>query len=311
MPFTNFPNGVTSFGIPLLGGARFSNPWATHYFVDGDDGSDGHNGKTPDRAFKTIQKAIDVATAGDVIYIRPKLYTVGTGFSRYTEDVTITSGLDGTTMKNANISLIGITPRGAPTDYLGVRWKHVATHLTNSAPGLHVEGIGFFGEGATKFVNLVTDGDVEHLGGTGTSFYNCAFKGNAKLYAAGADELQIVNCRFQAKYDGSVGGIQLVGSAIAIKRPVIRGCEFIGGNANNMSGPCIVGAAVWYDAVVRDNYFNADPDGSIYINIAGSTSTGIISNNHFGVADISTGRIVEGGLLVTGAYDGGGLATGS
>jgi len=308
MPFTNFPYGITSFGVPLFGaGARFSGPWSKHYFVDGDDGADGHNGLTPDRAFKTIQRAVTVSTGGDVIYIRPKLYTVGTGFSRYTEDVTITSGLSGTTMTHANMSLIGVTPRNAPTDYLGVRWTYAtATMLTNSAPGLHVENIGFFGEAATYAINLIMDADIENLGATGTSIYNCAIKGDGKLYANGADELQIVGCRFQAKYDGTVGGINLVGSINQVKRPIIRGCEFIGGNANNMSAAAIIGAAPWYDAIIRDCYFNAESGTGEYINISGS-NTGLVANCYFGSADISTTSIVASGMIGVGCYDDDGI----
>jgi hypothetical protein len=129
------------------------------------------------------------------------------------------------------------------------------------------------------------------------------------LYANGGNEIQIVKCRFQAKYDGTVSQINLVGSANAVARPIIRNCDFIGGNANNMSDAGIVGAAPWYDATIDDVRFNADSGTNVYINIAGSTSTGRISNVHMPVADISTGRIVEGGLIATGIYDGGGLAT--
>lgn len=313
MGLTKFPNGLSSMGMLVPGGGRFSSPWATHYFVDGDNGSDGNSGKDSNHAFATIAKAVSVSTAGDVIYIRPKSYTLGTGFARYTEDVVVTQGGtagSGQTATNANKSIIGVTPRGVPTDFLGVRWKYATnTPLNIEAPGTHIENIGFFAEDATYAIYIETDGATRSKGGTdGSSIYNCAIKG-AFIYANGGNELSIVHCRFQAKYDGTVAGIQLVGSANAVARPIIRDCEFIGGNANNMTDACIVGAAPWYDAVIRDCYFNADSDTNIYINIAGSTSTGIISNCHFGVADISTGRIVEGGLIATGAYDGGGLST--
>lgn len=315
MGLTRFPRGISSFGIPITGdGNRFSSPWNTHYFVDGDNGSDGNSGKETTKAFKTIQAAVTASTGGDVIYIRPKTYTLGTGFARYTEDVTVAlggNGGSGATDTNSNKSLIGISQRGHPSDFLGVRWKFdSATNLAVDATCLHVENIGFFTEGATYAINLRCNGTTRTQEGTsGFSIYNCAIKGEGKLYANGGNEIQIVNCRFQAKFDGTVGGINLVGSANAVARPLIQNCEFIGGNTNNMSDACIVGAAPWYDAVIRDCYFNADSDTNVYINIAGSTSTGTISNCHFSVADVSTGRIVEGGLIATGIYDGGGLST--
>lgn len=310
MGVTNFPNGITSFGIPVIGSGRFSSPWGTHYFVDGDNGSDGNTGLEPSKAFSSIQKAVTVATGGDVIYIRQKGYVNGTGFGRYTEDVTVSQGSQTAAAvdTSANKSLIGVTQRPVPTDFLGVRWKFAsATPLTNNTPGLHIENIGFFAEAATYAINLVNNAPTTY-GGTGVSIYNCAFKGDGKIYAGyGCDELQIVHCRFQAKYDGTTGGINLVGSAGQVKRPIIRDCEFIGGNANNMATAPIVGAAPWYDAVLRDLYFNAETDSGEYISITGTGNTGLLANVYCGSADISTTSFVTGDILGAGVYDDAGI----
>lgn len=309
---------MTTFGDMLyqLGGVpvgmnRFMNPWATHYFVDGTNGSDGYTGKKPGAAFATIQKAIDTAIGGDVIYINPKVYTLGTGFARYTEDVSVSlggSGGSGVTATNANISLIGVTPLCHPSDFLGVRWKYnSATCLTVDAPCLHIENIGFFTEDGTYAINLRCNGATRtQEGTTGFTIYNCAIKGDGKLYGNGGNEIQIINCRFQTKYDGTVGGINLVGSSNQVVRPLIQNCEFIGGNANNMSDAAIIGAAPWYDAIIRDCYFNAETDTGIYINISG-TNTGIVANCYFGSADISTTSVVASGMLGVGCYDDDGI----
>jgi len=297
-------------GVPVFGeSGRYSSPWASHYFVDGDNGSDQNNGLTPSDAIKTIQRAVTVATGGDVIYIRQKAYTNGTGFSRYTEDVTMNQNgavAAGTDLA-ANKSLIGVTQRPVPTDFLGVRWKcTTATPLTINTPGVHLENIGFFVEGATYAINLVNNAPTTY-GGTGFSMYNCAVKGDGKVYAGyGCDELQIVHCRFQAKYDGTVGGINLVGSAGQVKRPIIRDVEFIGGNANNMSDAAIIGAAPWYDAVLRELYFTAESDTGVYINITG-TNTGLVANVYCASADIGTASIVASGMFGVACYDDDGI----
>ena len=311
MSLTNFPNGITSFGVPITGSARYASPWATHYFVDGDLGSDNNNGKTPSEAFKTIQRAVTVSTGGDVIYIKQKVYTLGTGFARYTEDVSVTLGGDGgngVTATNANKSLIGVTQRGVPTDFLGVRWKFAtATPLTVDAPCLHVENIGFFTEGATYAINLRCNGATRtQEGTTGFSIYNCAIKGEGKLYGNGANEVAIVHCRFQCHYEGTVGGINLVGSSNQVIRPIIRDCEFLGGNANNMSAAAIVGAAPWYDAVLRELYFLAESDTGEYINISGS-NTGLVANVFCASADITTTSIVASGMFGVACYDDDGI----
>ena len=152
---------MTEASKNIIGGYRFSNPWSTHYFVDGDNGADTNDGKSPSTAFATIQTAVTAATGGDVIYIRPKTYTMGTGFARYTEDVVIanTSAAAASTAPQAGKSLIGITPNDVSSDFLGVRWKYATdTNLNVEAPGTHIENIGFFCEGATAGVYFEGDG---------------------------------------------------------------------------------------------------------------------------------------------------------
>ena len=72
--WTNFPNGLTSMGIPQLGGGvnNFNGFNGNVWFVDGDRSSNG-SGKTPDKAFSTIGAAITKAAAYDTIYVKPKV----------------------------------------------------------------------------------------------------------------------------------------------------------------------------------------------------------------------------------------------
>lgn len=67
---TNFPGGLSSFGIPVLGGANV--PFTgTYFFVDPVNGSDGNTGLSPSRAFQTLYKAHASMTSGnnDVCYL--------------------------------------------------------------------------------------------------------------------------------------------------------------------------------------------------------------------------------------------------
>lgn len=310
---TTFGDMVREYGGAPVSGARFTSPWNTHYFVDYDNGSNGNAGTSPTKAFQTIQAAVNAASGGDVIYIRPRAYQLGQGFRRYVEDVSVTlggSGGSGAVATNANMSLIGITQRGASaTDFLGVRWKYTsATNLTVDAPCLHVENIGFFCEDATYAINLRCNGATRtQEGTTGFSIYNCAIKGDGKLYANGGNELAIVNCRFQCKYDGTAAGINLVGSSNAVARPIIKNCEFIGGNANNAATAYITTAAPLYDAVIRDCYFSTEPDSGDYVSIAGTTSDGLMANCFFASDDIGDqlNGVEAGGSGIFGAglYD--------
>jgi hypothetical protein len=65
--FTNFPNGITSFGIPIMGDGipvLFDRTQSNIYwYVDGKSGSDSNDGKTPQTPLDTIAAAITLANA--------------------------------------------------------------------------------------------------------------------------------------------------------------------------------------------------------------------------------------------------------
>jgi len=313
MGLTNFPNGITSFGVPIVGVAqRFSNPWSTHWFVDGDNGNDGNDGKTPTTALKTIQRAVTLATGGDIIYINPKSYTMGAGFARYTEDVDITNTCTGSgvTEANAGISIIGVTPLGVASDFMGPRWKHATTHCLHSkAAATHVENIGFFCEGATYGVQFQSDGATYTMsGGQGSSLYNCAIKGEGGVFANSSDSLQIINCQFQAKWDGDVSAFILtLDGTNACRRPVIRGCHFIGGNGTSMNAAPIIITGKVEDGLIADNYFHTGT--TVQINIVTGSSSGLITRNMFAEDQLSTTFIVQNGMHCVGNKDLGGEQT--
>lgn len=303
-------------GVPVMSGV-YSNPWGTHYFVDGTNGNDNNSGKTPGTAKATIQSAVtastaDTASRGDVIYINPGIWNTGTGFYRYDEAVAITSGVTGTDMTNSNMSIIGITGPGATGDFLGVRWKETSTvALTNDAPALHVENIGFFSEGANQAVLLQHDGATDTKQGTqGTSFYNCGFKGKGIYGDDGGDGLTVVNCRFQSSWDGNVAAIDWTCSANPGRRLTIRNCEWLDGNGTPPDAPCIVVAPPCTEILITDCYFPQESAAnSVFISMAGANE-GLIANCYFAVADLDTdAQILPGGCLVTAIYDVSGLAT--
>jgi hypothetical protein len=314
MGLTRFPHGISSIAGPVIGdGARFSSPWNTHYFVDGTNGSDGNSGTEPTKAFKTIAKAVAASTGGDVIYIRPLSYKMGTGFNRYTEDVVMlnTGASSGVTAPLAGKSIIGITPSGVASDFMGVRWTQSSTVPLNiEAPGTHVENIGFFCEAATYGVYFEGDGATyTKAGHTGSSLYNCAIKGEGGVFANGSDSLQIINCQFQAKYNGTTSGIiiTLDGSNVN-RRPVVRGCHFLGGNGTAMASAPIIWTGKVENGLIADNYF--DLGTTVQINIATSGSSGLIINNYFGEANLSSTFIVQNGMVCVANYDVTGLAAG-
>ena len=66
---TDYPNGVSSFGMPVLGGGMVSQ--GKVIFVKPYSGTDGADGSSPDQAVKTLAHAKTLATANsnDVVYL--------------------------------------------------------------------------------------------------------------------------------------------------------------------------------------------------------------------------------------------------
>lgn len=87
MGYTNFPHGVTSFGVPVLGSdaKMVASPFGTTWFVNANatanvnaysimnPGSDANSGTSPQQPFLTMTKAFSVIKSGDVINFTGKI----------------------------------------------------------------------------------------------------------------------------------------------------------------------------------------------------------------------------------------------
>lgn len=76
MPLTNFPQGLSSFGVPVLPGLpSIGNAYSDHYFVDAKVGSDLYTAdeNAPDKPWATMSKAFANIKSGDVIHMRGKI----------------------------------------------------------------------------------------------------------------------------------------------------------------------------------------------------------------------------------------------
>ena len=75
MSLTNFPNGISSFGMPQFGIGEETMTTGNIFFVDSGNGSDtaGANGLDPASPFATIDYAIGQCTGnnGDIIFVMP------------------------------------------------------------------------------------------------------------------------------------------------------------------------------------------------------------------------------------------------
>ena len=135
MGLTHYPNGVSSFGMPVLGGGKHMTT-GNVFFVDSGSAAGADNaakGSSPDTPFASIDFAIGRCTAnnGDVIIAMPG----------HTETVSAAAGLD---FDVAGISLIGLG-RGSdrPTVSIGTA---TTADVDIDAANVYIENILFTGD---------------------------------------------------------------------------------------------------------------------------------------------------------------------
>lgn len=188
MGITHFPNGVSSFGVPVLGGGAGLIPQTTgdYYFVD-DSGSNANDGLDPDHPVATIDYANGLCTAdhGDVIIVMPGHAETETGMA----------------LDVAGVTIVGLGYGEAmPT----VTADTTAADLVNvTADSVVIKNIKFVGgaSGTTALIDASADADFLRLEG-------CWFESGAAApvdvitLATGADDVSIVNCTFKGAGTG-------------------------------------------------------------------------------------------------------------
>lgn len=150
MTYTNLPNGLSSFGIPVFGGAL--PPFTGQYlFVNYATGNDGNTG-TADNPLKTLAAAYALTTSGnnDVIFI------VGNGTTTATQRLTATL-----TWANNATHLIGLT---APTPYASrARISNLTTAVAEINPMMTISGSGCIFANYSMFQGVGQAGTAEQL----------------------------------------------------------------------------------------------------------------------------------------------------
>ena len=234
MSLTNFPNGISSFGIPQIGNgvpATFGNVW----FVSSDTGSDGNTGKSTTKAFATIGRAITAATTNnhDVICLS------GNAAHVQTDQITLTKG---------RLHFVGL---GGGSRYYGQRTRITMGLTTGTAVAvLHNTGVG------NTFTNIKFD-SADTLS---TSLY---------AVAEGGEYSQYTHCEFYKSTDldeDAAAELAMNGDSSYFKN-----CTF-GSNANAITAtgarPCvlltkaIISGKVCRDSTFEDCIFWRQADGA-------------------------------------------------
>lgn len=289
MGLTNFPNGVSSFGVPVLGGgANVPSTTGDYFFVDSVVGSDGNSGLNVSAPKKTLGGAAAAAAAkngsnnGDVIVVAPG----------HVENVTIAAYL---TLSQSGLYIIGMgTGITRPT----LTWK------TSTAAQIIVSGSNVvFDNFVFDFTGI--DAVVAALSVTGTdvAFVNSTFLTNSGttgvvkgiLTAATATRFRVENCLFfgPATNTGTTTTAQ-VDHEVGVDY-VIRNCVFYGKCTQN-----ILNATTVLGGVIDNNRF-VTYTGTKCITMA-SASTPFITNNRINVPSGTTPIVAAAGFVAGNIY---------
>jgi len=230
MGLTNFPNGISSMGVPL---PQTGNPFGNNYFVAVSGGSDsGNKGTSTDRPLATIAKAISLGSAGDNIILGPGTHSVDVSSAALTP--------------LADMQFIAAIPP------MGGKPSTIITHDADDGANLvaiDVDGFGFHGiefllvAGGTTALTLFDVAQTTAV--NGGVFNDCWFNLNS-VDAAGVTALTVDDAT------NATTGVSF------------RNCRFVGGDATtNQAIYVSIGVGGMPDAIFEGNVFcceSADAD---------------------------------------------------
>lgn len=223
--YTNFPNGITSFGVPIT---RCINPLGDTWFVAASGGGDGSgNSGGADAPFATIAYAISRASAGDTIVLGPGTHSV---------DVS-----DSALIPKANLQFVAAIPP------MGGKPSTIITHDADDGANLialDVSGVGFYGiefllvEGGTTALTLFDVSQTTAV--SGLIFQDCWFNLNS-VDASG------------------VTGLTIDDATNATTGMTMKNCRFTGGDATTNQAIYIsVGVGGIPDALIENCVFKLE-----------------------------------------------------
>ena len=262
--------------------ARYAPPlraaFGTEWFVDGDNGSDGFSGKSPDAAFATIQAGINAAGSQDTVHIAalaPDADASEPG--TYEEDLTIAYAKHG-------LRLIGAGPNnGVGTPFFGPKIKNATATalLTVNASGVHIEGLQFNCTRNSGTYGILLSGHAGYTtlaGSVGATIHNCYFKNASATYGAisieGGYASTISRCTFGL--GANCLSIVFTNLAVPSNHHTIEYCNFKGNNGASVTKHINVSAST---KDINIDHCNFDRATTFISTLDGTT--GLISNSNF------------------------------
>lgn len=273
MPLSKFPNGVSSFGVPVLGGGPIFTT-GNIFFVSSVIGSDGNSGEDPSSPLATVDYAVSKCTANkqDYIIVMPN----------HSETIAAAAAVD---FDVAGISVVGI---GRGSDQPRFDFTDAAGTIEVNADNILLYNLNFHSN-----VTSVAIGVSVLTGATDVVISNCLFDVEttgtdefliAINYGVGCDRFIVEDSIIDMGLGGAATGIKLVGATAGgmIRRNRICG---------DYSQACIAGITTLSTEIyIEDNMLENGASGNVgaveVVEMLTGT-TGVIRRNH-SLANVAT-----------------------
>ena len=262
MAITNFPNGITSYGVPVLGSAGITTT-GNFFFVDSVTGSNGNSGLDPDHPLATIDTAVGKCTAskGDIILVMPG----------HNESITAATSL---VVDVAGVSIIGL---GVGNTRPTLDFDNTAGSIEMDAANTRLSNVVLVASVSAVVVGINVDADNVQIDNIRTTWEATGDDFVTMIDVDAVDYAVVVNNELFSEP-------AVAGAAEAIRlddthNTVVTGNKIIGTFSD---APIIGEGALGNDCVIAENYlYNADTsvNNGVEITVA---FTGILARNLIG-----------------------------
>ncbi len=281
MATTNFPNGVSSFGMPVYGTPINGAPLTGQVmFVDTVNGVDAGTGNGPNNPYQTLTYALTQVTSGAYASI----------YVMQGSTVTISSATS-LLLNVANVAIIGL---GTGSQ------RPVFNFTTANTAAIPVSAAGVTVSNIRHTANFLSIARAYTVTATGFTLDSCSFTDSSGVL----NFLNIINCtgaantadRLTVTNNSWYGlGTTSVNSFVLTANDIDR-LTFSGNYVNlaattdaasgvTVTAGVLTNASIAYNRTYRKN--TATTTGAL-VNLSGTTSTGLINNNYCLTLDASS-----------------------
>jgi len=275
MALTNYPNGVGSFGMPLIGTTT-----GNVFFVD-DSGSNANAGTNADVPFADIDYAIGRCTAnhGDIIFVMPG----------HTEDIAAAAGI---ALDVAGVSIIGL---GSGSDRPTITFSATDSTMTITAASCLIQNIVFEAAIADVVTALSLSGAADHTSLIAIESYEGSVAGTYNFVdvitmATGCDWLTVKDSVFvgnDVNNDSFITGVAHQGL-------IVENCIFYANLAQAVSVTGLIDTSGNATFVrIKNCDFRSNIDGALFLDFEGAANTGTVSYCNFSSLDVA-GAVTAG-----------------